>query len=323
MSIPDAIKIQYPEKIDNDENLFLVKDSLRLPLLNDYKPKDNNIVVSATENDMAAFPPSGIITLTEQCSDPNERAISFFYESKTDTTQTFNNVKLLDGFPDVEKLAKVTNVTLNVVAEHHNNIKDAIIQIEKFAGIKGDKVFIPKTGSMEARINYLRAIALKPKVWFIADVKEGIIPLKVIFTDLSFRLATDNADNPVTTTWDFGDGDTRTFNFKNDSETTTNTNTTTTKIYELPGSYTVTYTVKNKFGQDELQLKNYINAKFPAPDHAVVSFEPKGNQIANGDFNKYIRSSVNTIIDLRIPDGINPNTERTFSGEEVDSILGN
>ena len=318
MSIPDAIKIKYPEKIDNDENLFLVKDSLRLPLLNDYKPKDNNIVVSATENDMAAFPPSGIITLTEQCSDPNERAISFFYESKTDITQTFNNVKLLDGFPDVEKLAKITNVTLNVVAEHHNNIKDAIIQIEKFAGIKGDKVFIPKTGSMEARINYLRAIALKPKVWFIADVKEGIIPLKVIFTDLSFRLATDNADNPVTTTWDFGDGDIRTFNFKNDSEATTNTNTTTTKIYELPGSYTVTYTVKNKFGQDELQFKNYINAKFPAPDNAFVSFEPKGNQIASGDFNKYIRSSVNAIIDLKIPDGINPNTERTFSGEEVD-----
>jgi PKD repeat protein len=326
MSIPDAIKIKYPETIDNDENLFLVKDSLRLPLLNNYKPKDNNIVVSATENDMAFFPPSGIITLTEQCSDPNERAISFFYESKNDKTQTFNNVKLLDGFPDVEKIAKITNVTLNVVAEHHNNIKDAIIQIEKFAGIKGDKVFFPKIGSMEARINYLRAIALKPKVWFNADIKEGIIPLKVIFTDLSFRLATDNAKNPIVATWDFGDGEIRTLNFKNDSEATTNTNTTVTKVYELPGSYTVTYTIKNKFGQDELQLKNYINAKFVAPDNTVLFFEPKGNQISFVDLNKNvnspfstIRSPVNTIIDLKIPDGINPNTQRTFSGEEVNS----
>ena len=319
MSIPDAIKVKYPEAIDNDTNLFLVKDSLRLPLLNTYKPKDTKIVVSATETEMALFPPSGIITLTEQCSDPNERAISFFYESKNDATQTFQNVKLLDGFPDVEKLAKITNVTLNVVAEHHNNIKDAIIQIEKFAGVKGDKTLVPKTGSMEARINYLRKIALKPKAWFTASVKEGVIPLKVTFTDLSFRLATDNANNPVTTTWDFGDGDVRILNFKNDSESTTNTNTTIEKTYEEPGSYTVTYTIKNKFGQDELQLKSYINARFPAPDNAIVSFEPKGNQIVTGDFNKFIRSSVNTLINLKIPDGINPNTGRTFSGEEVNT----
>jgi len=319
MSIPDEIKIKYPEKIDNDVNLFLVKDSLRLPLLNDYKPKDSSIVVSGTESDMAAFPPSGIITLTEQCSDPEERAISFFYGSKNDTTQTFENIKLLDGFPDVEKLAKITNVTLNVVAEHHNNIKDAIIQIENFAGIRGDKTLIPKTGSMEARINYLRAIALKPKAWFSSNVKEGIIPLKVIFTDLSFRLATDTLNNEVTTIWDFGDGDIRTFNFKNDSEATTSTNTTITKVYEVPGSYTVTYKIKNKFGQDDLQFRNYINARFPAPDNAVVSFDPKGNQIVSGDFNKNIRASVNSIINLKIQDGINPTTGRTFSGEEVGS----
>lgn len=317
MSIPDNIKIKYPKSLDTDTNLFLVKDSLRLPLLNDYKPKDKNIIVNATVDEMAAFPPSGIITLTEQCSDPLERAISFFYESKNDITQTFQNVKLLDGFPDVEKLAKVTNVTLNVVAEHHNNIKDAIIEIEKFSGVANDKTLIPKTGSMEARINYLRSIALKPKAWFQADVKDGIIPLKVTFTDLSFRLATDNANNHVTTTWDFGDGDIRTFKFKNDSEETSNTNTTIEKIYEIPGSYTVTYTVKNKFGEDLIQFKNYINAKFPAPFKAIVSFEPKGNQIVTGNFNNKIRSPINTLINLKIPNGINPETGRTFSGEEV------
>ena len=318
MSIPEILKIRYPVKIDDDTNLFLVKDSLRLPLLKDYNPKDITIQVNATIDEMSLFPATGIITLTEQCSDPYERGISFFYGLKDDATQTFSNIQLLDGFPDVKKLAKVTNVTLNVVAEHHNNIKDALIEIEKFSGVRDDKTNIPKTGSMEARINYLRAIALKPKAWFQADVKEGIIPLKVIFTDLSFRLATDNADNPVTTIWDFGDGDVRKLHFKNDSESTTNTNTTIEKIYETPGSYTVTFKVINKFGEDELKLKAFINARYPAPSKAIVSFVPQGNQIVSEEFSQKIRSSVNALINLKVPDGINPKTGNTFSGEVVD-----
>lgn len=317
MSIPEQVKITYPQTLDSETNLFLVKDSLRLPLLIDYNPKDPAIYANATIDEMALFPPSGIITLTEQCSDLDERAISFYYASKNDNDQSFNNIQLLDGFPDVKKIAKVTNITLNVVAEHHNNIKDAIIEIEKFAGVRHDKTNIPKTGSMEARINYLRKIALKPKAWFQVDIREGIIPLKVTFTDLSFRLATDNANNPVKTIWDFGDGDVRTFEFKNDSDTTSNSNTTVEKIYETPNSYTVKFKVINKFGEDELVLKNLINARFPAPDKAVISFEPKGNQIVSGDFNSKIRASVNSVLYLNVPNGINPNTGRTFAGEEV------
>lgn len=317
MSIPEQVKITYPQTLDSETNLFLVKDSLRLPLLIDYNPKDPAIYANATIDEMALFPPSGIITLTEQCSDLDERAISFYYASKNDNDQSFNNIQLLDGFPDVKKIAKVTNITLNVVAEHHNNIKDAIIEIEKFAGARHDKTNIPKTGSMEARINYLRKIALKPKAWFQVDIREGIIPLKVTFTDLSFRLATDNANNPVKTIWDFGDGDVRTFEFKNDSDATSNSNTTVEKIYETPNSYTVKFKVINKFGEDELVLKNLINARFPAPDKAVISFEPKGNQIVSGDFNSKIRASANSVLYLNVPNGINPNTGRTFAGEEV------
>ena len=231
MSVPEEIKITYPEKLDTDTNLFLVKDSLRLALLNDYNPNDKIIYANATPEDMALFPDSGIITLTEQCSDLEERAISFYYGSKDNNNQTFSNLQLLDNFPDVKKIAKATNITLNVVSQHHNNLKDALIEIEKFAGVRHDKTNIPKTGSIEARINYLRKIALKPKAWFQVDVREGIIPLKVTFTDLSFRLATDNANNPIKTIWDFGDGDQKTFEYLNDSEKTTNTNAKIEKIY--------------------------------------------------------------------------------------------
>ena len=319
MSIPSQIKITYPQTLDSDTNLFLVKDSLRLGLLKDYNPNDKIIYANATPDEMALFPESGIITLTEQCSELNERAISFFYNSKDNIAQTFSDIKLLDGFPDVQKLAKVTNITLNVVAQHHNNIKDAIIQIEKFAGERNDKTNIPKTGSMEARINYLRKIALKPKAWFQSDIREGIIPLKIKFTDLSFRLATDNANNPTKTIWDFGDGDVRTFEYLNNSEETTNSNTVIEKIYETPGTFTVSFKIINKFGEDELTLKNLINARYPAPNEAVVSFEPKGNQIVTGIFDSKIRSSANSVIYLKIPNGLNPQNDRTFAGEEVDN----
>ena len=126
MSVPEEIKITYPEKLDTDTNLFLVKDSLRLALLNDYNPNDKIIYANATPEDMALFPDSGIITLTEQCSDLEERAISFYYGSKDNNNQTFSNLQLLDNFPDVKKIAKATNITLNVVSQHHNNLKDAL-----------------------------------------------------------------------------------------------------------------------------------------------------------------------------------------------------
>jgi hypothetical protein len=34
---------------------------------------------------MTAFPEKGIITLTEQCSDPEYRALSFYYSTKSNT----------------------------------------------------------------------------------------------------------------------------------------------------------------------------------------------------------------------------------------------
>lgn len=317
--MPKQTKITYPNILDTDTNLFSVKDSLRIPLLKDYNPKDKIIYGNATTDEMSFFPTSGIITLTDQCSDLDERGISFFYGLKDDATQTFLDIELLSGFPDVKKLGKVTNITLNVVAEHHNNIKDALIEIEKFTGVRNDKVNIPKNGSIEARINYLRKIALKPKAWFQADIREGIIPLKVTFTDLSFRLATDNANNKVKTIWNFGDGDIRTFEYLNDSKETTNTNQTIEKIYETPGNYTVSFKIINKFGEDELTFKNLINSRYPAPDEAIISFDPKGNQIISGGLNSKIRASVNSVLYLKIPNGINQETGRTFSGEEVNS----
>ena len=314
MTIPE---ITYPEIIDTDTNLYLVKDSLVVTLAKDYTVGDTTIISNGTQEQMGFFPSSGIITLTDQCANLDERGISFYYSSKDDTTGIFSGVEILDGFPNVNKTAKTTIITMNVVAEHHNNIKDAIINIQKFSGVYGDVSLIPKNGSLEAKINYLRNVALKPKAWFSVDKKVGIIPFTTIFTDLSFRLATDNADNPVTTTWDFGDGETKTFNYNNNSDKSISSNQKINKIYETPGVYTVTYTVTNKFGTDSVTFENLIDARFPAPDEAIIEIQPQPYQTTTGTT---VRAPSNSLIYLYIPAGINPSTGRTYAGEEVNAI---
>ena len=100
----------FPTELDTDENLFLVHDSLRVRLVNDYNPGDVSITVEGDSDTLSIFPPTGIITLTEQCSDIDKRAISFFYGSRTQSadarTGTFDQLEVLPEFEDVVKLKK-------------------------------------------------------------------------------------------------------------------------------------------------------------------------------------------------------------------------
>ena len=80
----------YPENFDSDDNLFLVHDSLRLRLLQDYSPGDATIYAEGDFLVVSRIPPTGQITLTEQCSDLENRAISFYYESFDPDTVEFS-----------------------------------------------------------------------------------------------------------------------------------------------------------------------------------------------------------------------------------------
>ncbi len=106
-------------------------------LAKDHHPGENTITV---EGDISLFPPSGIITLVDHCSDPNDRAITFYYSSRTDNQF---NVELMDYSKDSFKPKKLTLVTQQVVAETHNNIKNAILAIQRFLGPTHDKSSTP------------------------------------------------------------------------------------------------------------------------------------------------------------------------------------
>jgi len=288
---------QYPAALDSDDNLFLVHDSLRVRLLEDYSPGDTSIII---EGDNTSFPSTGLITLTEQCNEPEFRALSFYYGSKTDST--FDELELLPGFTDISKPKRLTNVTMNVMAQHHNSLKDALIALETFIGKKDEEDTTPLGDTIVGRLNFLRRLALTPRAWFSADKRIGIVPATVTFTDESLK-------NPSYWNWNFGDGSTsisQTPSYTSGApvnsypvmatavpcgpnETIDRTNATVTKTYYTPGKYDVTLTVANEFGEDEIVLKNFFEARAPAPDEATIAISPT-------------KARINTLLNLECTD---------------------
>jgi len=333
MTIPQASN--YPVNFDNNNNLCEVHDGLRVRLAEDYSPGDTSITIEGEAEIMTRFPSKGFITLTEQCSDAKLRALSFYYNSKTDTT--FDELEILPGFTDTDKPKRLTNVTQNVMAQHHNILKDAIIAIEKFIGIKGEVATKPKTGTLEARINFLRKIVLSPKAWFSVSSRVGVVPFTVEFKDLSFRLGTDGTSGKITYIWDFGDN-TDLSSISDISVTdevpTSATNVlvydldgqTIKKTYTVPGVYDVSLTVINDFGQNTVVLPDLISARINAPDEAVLKFIARTTQIetagdpADGPYETIptLRTSVNNVVDIEVPSGENPNTDLSYGGELLD-----
>ena len=339
MTIPTSSN--FPETIDTNTNLYVVHDSMRMRLAEDYNPGDTTITIDGDTNLFQKFPTSGLITLTEQCSDPKLRALAFYYSSKVTTTTTgmgFGNLELLPGFEDNPKPKLITNVTMNVMADHHNNIKNAIIAIETFLGVQGTVDTKPFGPTVEGRANFLRKLILVPRAWFTVDKTIGLVPFTVVFTNQSFRTASDGCGvaPPVIYEWDFGDNTGSIISIISaiSSVPTNVTNVivedpdggTISKTYVTPGIYDVSLLVSNVYGVDTVILPAIINARIAAPDPATFDFIPLAEQSVTpgspveGPYitPPVIRAGAGTIIGVQIPPGISPTTGRTFGGELVD-----
>lgn len=336
--------INYPISLDSENNLYTVHDFLSCTLATDYTIGDTSISVIGDAQVLAKFPQTGIITLTEQCSDAPLRALSFFYTS-TDNATTFSGLTLLPNFIDNNKPALITSISMNIDSYSHNSQKDAIIKIEQFIGKQGEVAPSPLTGTMEARTNYLRNLVLKPKAWFSASPTLGIVPLTVTFTDQSFRLGTDGTSSMIEHIINFGDGSS-----PSNISISTITNSgiecpistpipqlTIDHTYTTPGIFNVSLEVINDFGSDSVEFPNLITARIQAPGIPTVNFSVTSNQIltqgepAGGPYTAstpVIRSPINTLISMEVPQGLNPNTGMSYAGEwlngnnqAIDSIL--
>lgn len=301
----------FPNSLDNDDNLFLVHDFLRVRLLEDYNPGDSIIYIEGEESVIQNFPPTGIITLTEQCSDIDKRAISLYYGSRT--SNTFNDLELLPEFNDVVKPKKVTNVTMNVLDKHHNHLKDSLIEVQKFLGVKDQTDQVAFGNTLTGRINYLKNLVYKPKAWFTVNKRIGKVPFEVEFTEDSYK----KNDEESTFVWDFGD---------NTTVTTTDSSPIVHNYIE-PGNYSVSLSITNSYGEDTVIFENIIYAKTEAPKEAIIEIIPKATQNyedgspIGGPYEIYpkIRSSTNDFINIQIPTGENPLDDGySYAGEMLD-----
>jgi len=327
MTIP---AIQFPTKLDDATTLYDVKDTANIKLSKDfdYEKGDRVIYVENETYKMRLFPATGIITLTEQCSDPEYRAISFYYSSIDYSNFSFTDLTLLDETKLSSKKAIVTSVTLNVTAQHHNNIKNAIIETEKYVGIKTDRVYSPFTGNLVAKSYYLASIIFKPRAWFSAKKTVGLSPFTVEFTNYSFLLGEKINNNTILSEWDFGDGNKQTV--INDLQKKI------THTYTKPGVFDVTLKITNMFGSDTVTFKKLINAKYESPEPATIEEDLSTGQLKFLNFTRkfcpedtasqtqlvlsqYLKTTVNLPVNLRVPIGIRPDGEFTYAGERVDS----
>lgn len=327
MTIPTSSL--YPKGYDSDENLFLVRDALRVRLLDDYRPGDTSILVEGDEEVMARFPPSGIITLTEQCSDIDRRAVSLHYSSRT--TGSFDGLELLPEFSELDSIKprRITNVTMNVVAMHHNHLKDSLIAVQSFLGTSHSSDLDTITG----RIKYLERLAFTPKAWFSVDAVVGLAPLKVAFKNESFRLG----PGWVRQTWDFGEGSpvvitTNTpeeyLSFKGTVGGVEVDGTTLYKTYSTPGIYTVSLKMENEWEPcDEdnscfVQFSNLVTVKTESPELANITINYRSTQsytdgdIPTGVFPK-IRSVTNSFVDFEVKSGKDPSRPAYSYGGEL------
>jgi len=335
MTIPDTFKSsKYPAEFDTDQNLHLVHDSLRVVLAEDYNPNIDATKI-IVDGDTSVFPDTGIVTLTEQCSDITNRAVSFFYTLKTDST--FEGLVMLDGFTNtIVRPKRLTEVTQNVMAKHHNSLKDALIAIETFVGVKGVTDVKPFGNTMEGRINFLRKMVLSPRAWFTANKHVGLVPLEVVFNNQSFRMG----DGTVNVTWDFGDQSSNVSIISTlsiisttsvvpisatDVRVTDLDSGTISKTYTHPNKYTVSLTVENQYGSDTITFEDFINARIEAPQEAIIDFVLSSDQTTTvglptgGPFTTppTIRSRTNKFVNMAIDSGVNPFTNRTYAGEAV------
>ena len=339
---------QFPIALDTDDNLFLAHDALRMTLVENYNPGDTSIFVDGDPNVFARFPASGIITLTEQCSEIDKRAVSFYYSNVDYTNFVISGLILLPKFKDALKPKRITHITQNVMAEHHNHLKDALVAIETFIGIQGTIDLKPLGATLEGRINFLRKLVLTPKAYFSVDRKVGLVPLTVTFKDLSFRLGTDGTSGDVTYLWDFGDNTSSSISGISTISTISIISVTSVvpinlvnvfvddldgglieKTYSSPGIYTVSLTVSNKYGSDTIVWPDLLNARVEAPLEAVVNYHPSATQllVSSGtpsggpyDVPPVIRTPINTFVVLQVPDGPNlSNPGYSYIGERLTS----
>lgn len=220
----------YPDGLDSRQTLYEVRNNAETVLTQALSYSGSFIVV----DDGSKFPPQGLVTVGTEIIYYNQRTDTVFRDLKRGFAGSRQNVWPM-----------ATKVSNAVMAETHNAIKDAIINIESNIGKAGPTA---NPVSLNGILNSLETRFLAPKPLFRAFPILGAPPLSVRFQNFS-------GGEPIRFLWDFGDG-------------TTSVTINPIHTYKNEGVYSVKLSMITSLGAQGVVTKtNYItidgNAKLP------------------------------------------------------------
>lgn len=218
----------YPIALDSSSILYEARNNAVTTLKQTLSFNSKNIIVDDASN----FPSQGLLRIGPP---PGERGLAelAYYGSRTDTV--FYDLKRGFAGSRQTKWEIGAFVANSVMAEHHNAIKDALINIENNLGIKE----LPEPESLNGILKELESRFLAPKALFRGFPLKGPPPLSVRFQNFSGGQA-------VRYLWDFGDG-------------STSLEESPTHVYQREGEYSVKLNlITSTGGQGIVKKLGYI-----------------------------------------------------------------
>ena len=189
VSKPGVLSV-FPHAKDTPFNLHYVTNKAMDTLRQTLPPNGKYIIL----NDASKFPESGIIKITSSSSDTllTTNEVVFYGRKIGDQLHLLHrgyNGTSTNTWPTGSK------VTCPLMAEQHNALANALVQIQKKIGLKDN----PSSDSIHGILNYIENKWLAPKPVFRAYPRAGASPLTVTFHNFSTGFG-------VRYLWEFGDG---------------------------------------------------------------------------------------------------------------------
>jgi hypothetical protein len=217
----------FPVARDDINQLYETRNNAVTTLKQSLTYNGKYIIV----DDNSAFPDKGLLTIGPQ---PGQRGGGpyeiVYYDTKN--PGIFRN--LIRGFAGSRQNQWPSGawVSNSVMAEHHNAIKDAILQIESDIGISD----LPLETSLNGILRSQEVRFLNPKPLFRAHPIKGPAPLRVRFQNFS-------TGPLIRYLWDFGDG-------------TTSVEKSPIHTYQQDGLYSVKLNILTSLGAQGITIKN-------------------------------------------------------------------
>lgn len=218
----------YPQAIDDKDQLYVATNNSVTNLKQSLSYNGKYVIVDENSN----FPPTGILRVGAPPGKPGSAEMIYYGQKSSGVFKD-----LIRGFGGSrQNVWPVGSFVSNAVfAEHHNSVKDALINIENNLGTR----LLPSTGSLNEILKKQEARFLSPKAIFRASINRGTPPLTVRFQNFS-------TGPIVRSLWDFGDG-------------STSIERSPTHTYTTEGIFTVQLNIVTSLGaQGYCTKSNYI-----------------------------------------------------------------